>query len=110
MSIDPGAAAVTGMEDVLAAHWSVSTHTDQKPFVDKCDGCGEVILTWGGTGDSFSVGAADLLAKHQAAELEAAGFGNLHDAWAEGWGHYRQHFGILDPEFANNPYPKVSET
>lgn len=37
---------MTGMENVLAAHWSVSTHTDQKPFVNKCDGCGEVILTW----------------------------------------------------------------
>lgn len=100
---------MSGMENVLAAHWSASTHTDQKPFVDKCDGCGEVILTWGGKGDSFSVSGPDLLAKHQAEALTAAGFGNLHDAWAEG-AEAGQNYDDIYP--GDNPYPapKVSET
>jgi len=85
------------MEDVLAAHWSVSTHTESKPFVDKCDGCGAVILTWG---DSADMPAQ--LAKHQAHALAAAGFGSKHDAWAEGVTFGHNH----DLAYANdNPYP-----
>lgn len=91
---------MTGMEDVLAAHWPVYRWSPiYEANVWACS-----------TGLCDVLGDFEKVIKHQAAELAAAGFGNLHDAWAEGWGHYRQHFGILDPEFANNPYPEVSET
>ena len=59
------------MTAVLRAHWTASTHTENKPFVDKCDGCGEVIFSWVdptvGTGH-------ERLAAHQAEALTAAGF------------------------------------
>lgn len=61
-----------GIAEVLMAHWSRSTHADKKPSVDKCDGCGEVILTWG-TG----VDANEALAAHQADALAANGYGKL---------------------------------
>lgn len=94
---------MTGMEDVLAAHWSASTHTESKPFVDKCDGCGAVIFSWG---DVTVTNGADRLAKHQAEALSAAGFGNLHDAWDAGYTVGNAHNGRRDA----NPYPpKVSE-
>lgn len=42
--------------------------------------------------------------------LAAAGFGNLHDAWAEGH-HAGWDDRDTDPEFTPNPHPpKVSET
>jgi len=61
---------VKTMAAVLAGHWSASTHTEREPFVDKCDGCGEVVYTWG---DPIS----GPLATHQQAMLTAAGFGKL---------------------------------
>lgn len=68
-----------GIAGVIMAHWSRSTHTDRKPSVDKCDGCGEVILTWG-----EGVDANEALAAHQADVLAANGYGKLEDAWADG--------------------------
>ena len=71
------------MTEVLRAHWTASTHTDSKPFVDKCDGCGEVIFSWSDptVGDGY-----ERLAAHQAAALSAAGFGLVADAKADrGW-------------------------
>jgi hypothetical protein len=65
---------MSDMADVLMQHWSASTHTDRKPFVDKCDGCGDVIFSWGDP----TVGLGnERLAAHQAAALSAAGFGRL---------------------------------
>jgi hypothetical protein len=69
------------MAEVMAAHWSRSTHSDSEPFVDKCDGCGAVIYTWGTDADVL-----ECLATHQAAELIKAGYGNMADAWDEGHG------------------------
>lgn len=60
-----------GLEALLAEHWSVSTHTDRKPYVDKCDGCGAVILEWGQPVPSDS---RLWLAAHQAAVIRAAGW------------------------------------
>lgn len=62
------------MADVLSAHWSRSTHTDSKPFVDKCDGCGAVVYSWGGNAAPDGI---EPLVAHQAAMLSAAGFGKL---------------------------------
>ena len=69
------------MAEVLAAHWSVSTHADNEPEppVDKCDGCGKVLHTWGD-----QIPEVHPLAAHQAAALSAAGFGLVADAKAEG--------------------------
>jgi hypothetical protein len=66
------------MQEVLRAHWSASTHTESKPFVDKCDGCGAVIMTWGEGGDMPA-----LLVAHQADALTAAGFGPVKAAQAQ---------------------------
>lgn len=63
--------------DVLAEHWSISTHTDSEPTVDKCDGCGAVVYTWGGEWSAREI------AQHQAAMLEAAGFGDVREAKAQ---------------------------
>ncbi len=71
---------MSDMADVLRGHWSASTRTDRKPFVDKCDGCGAVIRSWGDETPTFGV---DLLATHQAAALSAAGFGPVREARAE---------------------------
>jgi murein endopeptidase len=60
------------MAEVLAAHWSRSTHSDSEPFVDKCDGCGAVIYSWG---DDPAWEGIEPLAAHQAEVLSAAGFG-----------------------------------
>jgi hypothetical protein len=70
------------MAEVLAAHWSVSTHADNEPEppVDKCDGCGKVLHTWGD-----QIPEVHPLAAHQAAVLSAAGFGLVADAKAEAW-------------------------
>lgn len=68
------------MAEVLAAHWSASTHTDRKPFVDKCDGCGAVIFSWG---DPTVADGSAHLAAHQATALTAAGFGLVADAGAK---------------------------
>ena len=73
---------MSGMADVLRAHWSASTHTDSKPFVDKCDGCGAVIFSWG---DPTVADGYERLAAHQAAALSAAGFGPVQEARAEAW-------------------------
>ena len=51
---------------VLAEHWSRSTHTDAKPIVDKCDGCGAVIYS---RGDDPNWAGNEPLAAHQAAVL-----------------------------------------
>jgi hypothetical protein len=69
------------MAEVLAEHWSASTHTERKPFVDKCDGCGDLILSWG---DPTVGDGSERLAAHQQAMLAAAGFGLVADAWDEG--------------------------
>ena len=68
------------MAEVLAEHWSASTHTDtdNEPPVDKCDGCGKVLHTWGD-----QIPEIHPLATHQAAALSAAGFGLVADAKAE---------------------------
>lgn len=68
------------MAEVLAEHWSVSTHadTDNEPPIDKCDGCGKVLHTWGD-----QIPEIHPLAAHQAAVLSAAGFGLVADAKAE---------------------------
>ena len=59
------------MADVLRAHWTASTHSEDKPFVDKCDGCGEVIFSW----DDLAVrDGHEHLAAHQANALAAAGY------------------------------------
>ena len=70
---------MSGMVGVLAAHWSRSTHADSEPFVDKCDGCGAVIYTWG---DDPAWEGIEPLAAHQAAMLSAAGFGLVREAQA----------------------------
>lgn len=57
---------------LLAEHWSVSTHTDQTPYVDKCDGCGAVVHVWDQQGTP--PGAPPPLAAHQAAVIAAAGW------------------------------------
>jgi hypothetical protein len=62
---------MSGMAEVLAAHWSRSTFSDNEPFVDKCDGCGSVIYTWG---NDPTPGGIEPLAAHQAAMLADAGF------------------------------------
>lgn len=71
---------------VLAGHWSASTHTDRKPFVDKCDGCGAVILTWGGDGDAYGVDGSTLLAAHQAEALAPLFAAAKAEAWDRGMG------------------------
>lgn len=71
---------MSGMAEVLAAHWSRSTHSDVKPFVDKCDGCGAVIYSWG---DEPAWEGIEPLAAHQAAALSAAGFGPVKEAAAK---------------------------
>ena len=63
---------MSAMAEVLAAHWSRSTFTNHRPHVDKCDGCGAVIYTWG---DDATRGGIEPLATHQADALSAAGFG-----------------------------------
>ena len=68
------------MAEVVREHWSASTHTERKPFVDKCDGCGEVIFSWG---DTTVADGSERLAAHQAAALTVAGFGLVADAKAE---------------------------
>jgi hypothetical protein len=62
---------MSDMAEVLAAHWSRSTHTDSEPFVDKCDGCGAAIYTWG---NEQTPGGIEPLAAHQAEMLTAAGY------------------------------------
>ena len=62
---------MSAIAEVLAAHWSRSTHSDGEPFVDKCDGCGTVIYTWGGDPRR---GGIEPLAAHQAAMLLDAGY------------------------------------
>lgn len=79
---EDGTVTAKTMADVLAAHWSASTHTERKPFVDKCDGCGAVIFSWG---DPTVADGYERLAAHQAAALSAAGFGLVADAKAEAW-------------------------
>lgn len=71
---------MSGMAEVLMAHWSRSTHSDSEPYVDKCDGCGAVIYTWG---DEPTPGGIEPLAAHQAAALTAAGFGPGAEAKAD---------------------------
>jgi hypothetical protein len=71
---------VKTMAEVLRAHWSASTHTEREPFVDKCDGCGAVIMTWGEGGDMPA-----LLVAHQADALTAAGFGPVKAAAGTAW-------------------------
>lgn len=73
---------MSGMAEVLAAHWSASTHTDSNPFVDKCDGCGAAIFSWGDP--TVADGSAQLVA-HQADMLTAAGFGPVKEAAAVAW-------------------------
>jgi hypothetical protein len=76
---------VKTMAEVLSAHWSASTHTERKPFVDKCDGCGAVIFSWGDP--TVNIGP-ERLAIHQADALTAAGFGPVKEAqaaWADGY-------------------------
>ncbi len=75
-----GGVPVKTMAEVLSEHWSASTHTERKPFVDKCDGCGEVIFSWG---DPTVTDGSEHLAAHQAAALSAAGFGPVQEARAE---------------------------
>jgi hypothetical protein len=70
---------MSGMAEVLAAHWSASTHTDSKPFVDKCDGCGAVVRSWGDEAEAY---VGEYLAAHQSAMLSAAGFGPVKEAGA----------------------------
>ena len=79
MSYDEHRISVAGgdgdaIADVLSAHWSRSTHTDSKPFVDKCDGCGAVVYSWGDETPLYDI---EPLAAHQEAMLIAAGFGKL---------------------------------
>lgn len=93
------------MADILMGHWSASTHTDKKPFVDKCDGCGEVILTWGGEGDTYGIDGSTLLAAHQTGMLAANGYGKLEDAWDMGYTTGNAHNGRRDA----NPY-RTKET
>lgn len=66
------------MAEVLAEHWSASTHTDHEPPVDQCDGCGAVLRKWGDDSDMPAQ-----LAAHQAAALSAAGYGLVADAKRE---------------------------
>lgn len=73
---------MSDMAEVLAAHWSRSTHADSEPFVDKCDGCGAVVYTWG---DDQAWEGIEPLAAHQAAMLSAAGFGLVREAQAAAW-------------------------
>ena len=63
--------AIQTIAGVLRSHWSASTHTDSKPFVDRCDGCGEVIFSWG---DPTVDDGHERLAAHQATALAAAGY------------------------------------
>lgn len=81
-----------GMEDVLAAHYDVELEHGYWSCI-----CGE----------EFGVLLPDELHRaHVAEALAAAGFGNLHDAWAEG---RKSALNKLSNDSAN-PYPKVSET
>ena len=66
------------MAEVLAEHWSASTHADSEPPVDKCDGCGAVLRTWGDDSDM-----PGQLAAHQSEALAAAGYGPVREAAAE---------------------------
>jgi hypothetical protein len=97
---------VKTMTEVLSEHWSASTHTERKPFVDKCDGCGDVIFSWG---DPTVADGSERLAAHQSDALTAAGFGLVADAWDEGYGKGKRvmvklmsptHFAAEEP----NPY------
>jgi len=95
---------MSGMAEVLTAHWSRSTHTDSEPFVDKCDGCGAVVYSWG---DETAPHGIEPLAAHQEAMLTAAGFGELAPAWQQGMEHALTWLGERDmaPAFRkDNPY------
>lgn len=67
------------MESVIAAainaHWAFSNDTVQVPFVDRCDGCGEVVYTHG-------TQLKHALAAHQARAVLAA----ISEAGAVEWG------------------------
>lgn len=89
------------MAEVLRAHWSASTHTESKPFVDKCDGCGNVIFSWG---DPTVKDGSAQLAVHQAAALSAAGIGDLAKAWREGFEVGRRPVPPGPPNPPTNPY------
>lgn len=102
---------------VLAGHWSFSTDTDDYPrFVDRCDGCHEIVFNHGREDNQNQSYAA-----HQARAvldaISAAGFDNQHEAFAQGQKSGMRHAdrlaaankigrpdlpGPLSP----NPYPK----
>jgi hypothetical protein len=89
-----------GMEDVLAAHTVHHYTWDYKEAGVNLASCECETLTVGRQDPS------KLHAAHVAEALTAAGFGNLHDAWAEGA------VTALCKTLVRNPYPapKVSET
>ena len=62
--------------DVLAAHWSFTTDSEQRPFVDRCDGCGEAVFVWGAGDQRWA------WASHQAAKMEPVAQ-NAQEAWRE---------------------------
>jgi hypothetical protein len=92
------------MENVLAAHLTDGTTIGGEGVGYPCT-CGYRAYSKEGWGK-----AAELFGKHVAQALADAGYGNLHDAWAEGydvgWSEAK------DPVFAPNPHPapKVSES
>jgi hypothetical protein len=65
---------MTTMEDVLAAHWTFTTHGDFDALVDRCAGCHADIFTHG-----HGLGQQEAWATHQAQALESAGYGRLPD-------------------------------
>lgn len=90
---------MTGMENVLKAHVVIT------------DGLYEP-SGWCATCGNLDDGDQE---RHQAEALSAAGFGNQHDAWEDGYksGHSRAMRMMSDEpnvQPGTNPYPKVSET
>lgn len=93
--------------EVIAGHWSASTHTDREPFVDKCDGCGAVVRTWG---ESHGTWRDSPLASHQAAMLAPVITSSNAKAWHEGFndGKRQDAEGEDGPRFTN-PYRSNDE-
>lgn len=91
----------TRIAEVLAAHWSFSTDTSNRTFVDRCDGCHATVHRHGQAESQNHSFAA-----HQAAQLLPLIAEAQAVAWDEGGEAYvsfteSQHLGIDPPA---NPY------
>lgn len=58
--------------EVIAAHWSFTTDSSKKPFVDRCDGCKEAVYSWGSPSSEQQKARPAHQAEMVAAALEPA--------------------------------------